>query len=175
MIFVGIDPSLTGTGLVIRKDGAVIVARTYGTKPDKPLCQRVSYIAELVTSSVYHTDLEENACICIEEPVGGGMGGQTTMLLAALAIQLRVRLTDIPKAWYTVKPTLAKAFLGKGNMPKSQVMQQVYIRWGYEAANDNLADAYLLSQIAEEVVARPDSKFSKRVIDGDAKSVWRCV
>lgn len=175
MIFVGIDPSLTGTGLVIRKDGAVIVARTYGTKPDKPLCQRVSYIANSLSGAVFQTNSEEDACICIEEPVGGGMGGQTTMLLAALAIGIRTHMAFERYEWLTVKPTLAKAFLGKGNMPKSQVMQQVYIRWGYEAANDNLADAYLLSQIAEEVAMRPDSKFSKRVIDGDAKSVWRCA
>lgn len=174
MIFVGIDPSLTGTGLVIRKDGAVIVARTYATKPDKPLHQRVTYIAESLSRAIFQANDEPDA-ICIEEPVGGGMGGQTTMLLAALAIRIRCQMAQEDYQWLTVKPTLAKAFLGKGNMPKSQVMQQVYIRWGYEAANDNLADAYLLSQIAEEVVARPDSKFSKRVIDGDAKSVWRCV
>jgi crossover junction endodeoxyribonuclease RuvC len=34
---------------------------------------------------------------------------------------------------------------GKGTSPKELVMMNVFKRWGYEAATNNLADAYTLA------------------------------
>jgi crossover junction endodeoxyribonuclease RuvC len=48
--------------------------------------------------------------------------------------------------WYDPRATELKKFVcGKGTANKEQVMLQVFKRWGYEAATNNMADGYGLA------------------------------
>lgn len=47
-------------------------------------------------------------------------------------------------------PTLKKFTMGRGNTPKSMMIKEVYKRWGFEAGDDNDADAYALSMLGQE-------------------------
>lgn len=62
----------------------------------------------------------------------------------------QVRLLAYELGWsvVVVPPSSLKAFVcGKGNAPKEQMMLQIYKRWGYEASENNSADAYALLQL----------------------------
>jgi crossover junction endodeoxyribonuclease RuvC len=73
---------------------------------------------------------------CAREQLGE-WGGQVRLL----AYELGWTLVVVP-------PSALKAFVcGKGNAPKEQMMLQIYKRWGYEAPDNNAADAYALMQL----------------------------
>lgn len=52
-----------------------------------------------------------------------------------------------------VPPTTLKKFVtGKGNAEKSLMIREVYKRWGFDAADDNQADAVGLLQVGRAVI-----------------------
>jgi crossover junction endodeoxyribonuclease RuvC len=67
---------------------------------------------------------------------------------------------------YEVAPAqLKKYVLGKGVGKKEQVMMQVFKRWGYEAKTNNLADAYVLAQMAASLSKLPPVSLTKPQVD----------
>jgi Holliday junction resolvasome RuvABC endonuclease subunit len=69
-------------------------------------------------------------------------------------------------ALYEVAPAALKKFiLGKGVGPKEQVMMQVFKRYGYEAATNNLADAYVLAQMAAALCKAPPGVLTKPQVE----------
>jgi crossover junction endodeoxyribonuclease RuvC len=64
--------------------------------------------------------------------------------------------------------SLKKFILGKGVGKKEQVMLQVFKRYGYEAKTNNLADAYVLAQIAAGVMGKgayPNKGMTKQQLE----------
>ncbi len=138
------DLSLTGTGWAIVDD----VVLSFGTiAPGKMTGMfRLRYIKEKVLAMTKGADL------IIFEGLSFGSNDPSAQERAGLAYLIRYALwdrTDGPLGdFYIVAPTSLKKFVtGKGNAPKEMVIKEVYKRWGFEAANNNEADALGLLQI----------------------------
>jgi Holliday junction resolvasome RuvABC endonuclease subunit len=69
-------------------------------------------------------------------------------------------------ALYEVAPAALKKFiLGKGVGAKEQVMMQVFKKYGYEAPTNNLADAYVLAQMAAALCKLPPVALTKPQVE----------
>ncbi len=157
MLIIGIDPSLTATGIVALRDGKVELAETTKNKPDLGTIERVRLIRERIASIIENLINEEKTewqapDLITIEGFSYGSKGRSVFDIAYLGWRIRedleqLRVDDgIP--WLEVPPTQVKQFAtGKGNANKEIILQQVYKRWGYETHDNNIADAYVLAQI----------------------------
>ncbi|MDH5184460.1 MAG: hypothetical protein OEX12_11285 [Gammaproteobacteria bacterium] len=77
-------------------------------------------------------------------------GVDTIVLQCAIGTILRYFLrTTLDTPYFEIPPTSLKKFItGKGNAKKDTIMMEVYKRWGYEAPDNDLADAYGLAMAA---------------------------
>ena len=139
--YVGIDPSLTSSGLVIIGQNSIL-----------PLCitpktlrgtERLAYIRDEVQDALPR----ENTFACIEGPAMHAIGraddlGQLRGVLLLLLYDLKIPTTIIP-------PTVLKKFATRhGNAKKEQVIEAALLKWGI-VLNDDEADAAWLAAIAQ--------------------------
>lgn len=155
MLIIGIDPSLTSTGIVVLRDGKVELAVTTKNKPALGTIDRVRLIYERIV------DIQENLSdgekwqapdLIVIEGFSYGSKGRSVFDIAYLGWRIREELerlrTDDGIPWLEVPPSQLKKFAtGQGNANKEIILQQVYKRWGYETHDNNIADAYVLAQI----------------------------
>lgn len=150
-VSVGIDLSLTNTGIAIWTEGDDVglhSIKSSGHKGDTlaQRYQRLNGIADEVMSSMPRAG---KVSVCIEAPSFNSTGGHShdrsglwwTVLNALTAHEYPVT---------EVSPTQVKVFAtGKGNASKGAVVDAVARRWPHVATNgdDNLADALVLATI----------------------------
>ena len=154
---IGIDPSLTATGVVVLTDGRV--AREYvlettpeeGSLPERLHIQR-ERIIKIVCSAL---DSAQEVVVALEAQIWMGAGGHTAQQSAALQAFYQVALWEIkwPALHYlSVNVAQVKKYVGAQH--KNQVLLQVFKRWGREYKDDNVADAYVLAQIGSMFLGR---------------------
>ncbi len=87
--------------------------------------------------------------VCIE---GYGFGNKHTLAtLVEIGTAIRLAIHAHGCQYIEVPPpTLKKFATGKGNAQKDQIMLAVYKKWGFEAATNNIADAYVLAKMAAQ-------------------------
>lgn len=155
MLIVGIDPSLTATGIIVLRDGKVELAETTKNRPDLGTIERVKLIRERII------DITENLSdgkqwqapdLIVIEGFSYGSKGRSVFDIAYLGWRIREDLERLKEQdnipWLEVPPSQLKKFAtGQGNTNKEIILQQVYKRWGYETHDNNIADAYVLAQI----------------------------
>jgi len=69
---------------------------------------------------------------------------------------------------HAVAPSTVKKFVtGSGRADKDKMMLAVYMRWGFEPASNDVADAYVLARIADALATPepPELKFQREVLD----------
>ena len=154
MKVLGIDPSLTGTGVVtLSGRGKVLSAdhiRSYPVKTYPLEVKRIRGITDTVLSAA------EGCSLAVMEGLAF-MAHNTTALvqLSALNYFIREGLMNMEIPFIIVAPSSLKKFVtGKGNAKKDSIFLEVYKRWGESFTNDNEADAYGMAQIAW-VLANP--------------------
>lgn len=160
MIVVGVDLSLTSTGLArIHSDGRVEVAR-HRTKPTgddiRSRSLRLRRIAATVTRSCAGASL-----VCIEGPTYGMKGEQGAHDRAGLwwLVAARLDAMDIPVV--EVSPTTVKVYAtGKGGGPdasKDAVLAAVIRRYidRVEVSGNDEADALILAAMAARHLGFP--------------------
>lgn len=185
MIVVGIDPSLTGTGIIVLRNGELGKALTTKNEPKLGTIERVRRIYEQINNVIenlstcyvnaYIGDKRmirwEPPSLIVIEGFSYGSKGRGVFDIAYLGWRIREELEryrtedDIP--WLEVSPSQVKQFAtGKGNANKEIVLQQVYKRWGVELTNNNQADAYVLAQIGRAYLSEMDNltDFQQKVI-----------
>lgn len=136
-MILGIDPSLSATGLCLY-NGSAVIRETITSKFAGVL--RLRAIADAIVN--HHCDRE----LCVIEGVVSSFGKGDRSELMALHWFIRDRL--YPSPTLVVAPAQLKKFvLGSGKGEKSLMLREVYRRWGVEAANDNEADAVGLAMI----------------------------
>lgn len=185
MIVVGIDPSLTGTGIIVLRNGELGKALTTKNEPKLGTIERVRRIYEQINNVIenlstcyvnaYIGDKRmirwEPPSLIVIEGFSYGSKGRGVFDIAYLGWRIREELEryrtedDIP--WLEVSPSQAKQFAtGKGNANKEIVLQQVYKRWGVELTDNNQADAYVLAQIGRAYLGEADdlTDFQQKVI-----------
>jgi len=185
MIVVGIDPSLTSTGIVVLRNNEIGKALTTKNEPKLGTIERVRRIYEQINNVIenlstcyvnaYIGDKRmirwEPPSLIVIEGFSYGSKGRGVFDIAYLGWRIREELEryrtedDIP--WLEVSPSQVKQFAtGKGNANKEIVLQQVYKRWGVELTDNNQADAYVLAQIGRAYLGEADdlTDFQQKVI-----------
>lgn len=146
-MFVGIDPSYNGFGLIILdKDGNIvkeILHKAKGTEIE----ERLIDLEELTKFVPQIMGLQK---IYIEGP-SYASAGQSVLQMGALHFMLRVNFFKNKAKYKIVAPGTIKKFVtGDGRAKKDLMLLKVYKKWGVEFADDNLADAYSLARMALE-------------------------
>jgi len=157
-IFVGVDQSLTDTGLVaLNQAGEYIDHASIETSPSRrPMgeIERLLSIWKSVHEFVADHAGEHEVGICQEDFAYSQ--AQKMADLGGLGWLLRIMFSRTP--WnFCVAPiaSLKRTATGKGVANKAAIILNVYKRWGFETTNDNVADAYVLARIAWAHYSRP--------------------
>lgn len=143
MTVLGVDPSLTSSGLcILEADGYV----PFTMKPKSTLrgAARLAWLRDSVEGFVVE-NCPSPTLICLE---GYAYGAKNQAhQLGELGGVLRVWIYEQGFAGQTVviPPTLLKQFVtGRGNAKKEEVMRDAFKVWGVEGSNDQV-DAFALA------------------------------
>jgi len=143
-MYCGLDLSLTGTGIVILSEtGGVIHAETVKNNLRGP--ERLVHIRKVIKDIMLDA---EPLVTCIEDYAMGIRAGQS-FSIGELGGVARVLLYEMQVPYNLISPTQVKKFItGKGNAEKDVIMLSVYKNFGYEAKDNNIADAFGLAMMA---------------------------
>ena len=145
-VIMGIDPSLTSTGLVVLSNSEVISSETIEVKEKG--------IARLLRLQDILSDRLTNfaADLVVIEGYAFARANQAHQM-GELGGMIRMLLTTMRVSWIEVAPTQVKKFAtGKGNAAKDLILMNVYKRWGVEFESNDIADAYVLARIGLAVL-----------------------
>lgn len=165
----GIDPSLTGTGVVIG-DGDTWSSRTFTSKPGSDdVLARLARCERLITQTTAWIGSHDVTCVYIEayafsrsngrQIYSAEFGGILRWNLAALR-DWRIVIVEIA-------PSALKKFVtGKGNAQKNMMGAHVSKRWGVLLRNDNEVDAFGLYRLGLccEGLVRPQTIAQQEVV-----------
>lgn len=152
-LFVGLDPSLTATGLVVlNKEAEIIRQELIMTSSKVDIEPRLIKVKDHVMSSLGNAELNKFYNVYVEG-LSFMSSGQGFTQLAGLHYFLRScffqRPVDIK--YEIIAPTALKKFVsGKGNAKKELMLLKVFKKWGVEFSDSNLCDAYSLARMALE-------------------------
>lgn len=159
--FVGMDLSLTGTGLVcIDGNSKVISSKLIQTKPTKNKLERILFIRDSIRSfldnpyerSTYGSGSIEFFTEIVLEGFSYGSRGAAVYDLGMLGGIVRFNLFENHFPYYNdYPPTFVKKFItGKGNAKKDLMIKEVF-KLGFDIDDSNLADAFALAYIAKTI------------------------
>jgi len=150
--YLGLDLSLTGTGLcVLDAEGAVVAMARVGSDltrgvHERERIERLIVIAEAVLRVARAAQAEGSLAVGVEDYAFsrrngalvdlGELGG---VVKTQLWLALGVEPVRIPVS------TARKSVLGRGNLPKVAVIPALAQR-GYEFEDHNIADAYVIAE-----------------------------
>lgn len=140
----GIDPSITGTGLVVvNAAGAVVHNQAAGSIPEPGLTLMARY--RIVVDAVAAAVTKHKPSLVVMEGPALGMNNQGTFdlwgLLAVIRWELRHSL-PFDSLILPTPPELRKWSTGKGNTPKEQMRLLVYKKWGVELPTVDEIEAF---------------------------------
>lgn len=157
-VYVGIDQSLTGTGVVIFDELANLLdQKLISTKPGQVPMDEINRFITLfnqVHQVVMMAANGRKVCALMEDfaysqphqmAALGGLGWHFRIMMSRTDWHFGTCSTN----------TLKKVATGKGVAPKEQVILGVYKRWTFEASDNNIADAYTLGRLALTAYAKP--------------------
>ena len=152
MIVLGLDLSLTATGIVSLKDGTIEIAETTKNRPELDVRKRVLLIRDRILKIIKHPNIALD--LIVVEGFSYGSKGRSVFDIGYLGNRIKEELDYFKESegipWIEVPPTQLKKFAtGHGVAKKEIVLQQVYKRWGVEFGDNNQADAYVLAKIGE--------------------------
>ena len=147
LLFAGLDLSLTASGVVILDSAGGLVAR-HVVKPTTRGVQRLKDI-QIAFRKIISSHAISHAYI---EGYAMGVDPMASLKIAEAGGVIRVLLHDAQIPFIdTIKPSQVKKFAtgagGGAAGSKDQVTMFVYKDWGFQAADNNEADAYVLARI----------------------------
>lgn len=148
-VIVGIDLSLTGTGVVVIDNKSKILYQALiKTKTTNSPTEETKRLKNIINQlPVQYLQNGITALVVIEGLAFMARNSTALVQLAGLSYLLRSMLIDLTVPFIIVAPTSLKKFtVGKGNAGKDEMMLAAYKRWGISLTNDNLADAYALAR-----------------------------
>jgi Holliday junction resolvasome RuvABC endonuclease subunit len=145
MIVLGLDLSLTGTGICVVQSNA---------GDGKGLLATINTTAKTRTEdrliTIRHTIAQASSGVdaAIIEGLSYGSVGGAQAERSALHWMVRVDLYQLGVPYVVVTPMSLKKFVcGTAKAEKSMMIREVYRRWNVVAANDNEADAAALAHL----------------------------
>lgn len=150
IIAIGLDLSLTGTGVVVLNDGKIVKQQLIKSKPipdGKPIdeVKRLRNIVKAIESIIG----AEIADIAVIEGLAFMVRNATALVqLSALNYMTREMLMDNNIPFIIVAPTSLKKFIASnGAAKKDAMLLETFKRYGVTILDDNECDAYGLAQI----------------------------
>jgi len=148
-MFVGMDPSFNGMGIVIvNKHGQIIEEILHKAKAGEPeerlldIEKRIEFIP-----TISHLDR-----VYMEGPSYSSVG-KFVLQMGALHFLIRLIFLKTKVDYKVITPGTLKKFVcgeGKGNAKKELMLLKTFKKWGVEFADNNLCDAYGLARLALE-------------------------
>lgn len=153
MSFLGIDLSLSNTGVVIVEKGKIVKMGNVKTKPpkEKNPSEEARRLIKIISSIDPYID-DDVELVCIEGL--SFMSRNTTALvqLSGLNYMLREKLLEKGKPFVIAVPTQLKKFIcGSGRADKDVMMLETFKRYNVSLTDNNVCDAFGLALIAEAV------------------------
>ncbi len=150
MAVIGVDPSLSSTGIVVLTSDGRQTLHCCAVQPDRRLRPPERWF--LIASAMLQAADEYGAGLLTIE--GYGYASASGVALGELGGVLRYEAYRHGLRCLEVAPVLVKKWAtGKGNAPKEQIMLAVYKRYGMEFGTDDECDAFVLAQIGAAFVA----------------------
>ena len=156
MIYLGIDPSLSGTSIVgVSSVNALLFHATIDTTvPAKKRAERLSDLQQKFLAVLYHhIDMRatDDLTVALEGYSFGSTGKKET--LAEWGGVLRLSLYDLGIKYTEIPPKSMKKFItNNGNANKVLIATSIQRIYGVEfGGNDNEYDAYGLAQVARGI------------------------
>ena len=153
MKILGLDLSLTGTGVAVIEGGKLVTSDLIKSKPSGPRpkdeARRIQGIVDKISE---HIDTYSPDLVVIEGIAF--MAKNTTALaqLAGLNYLVRALLLNRGIDFIIVAPSTLKKFItGKGNSQKDVMMLETYKQYGLSLLDDNIVDAHGLAQVGHAV------------------------
>lgn len=158
MSVIGIDLSLTGTGIIKLQDGKITNQKLIKSKPNGDLpIDELKRIMEIRESIAREIETDINSIIQLVAIEGlAFMARNTTALvqLSGLNYMIREKLYSLKIPFVIVAPTSLKKFItGKGNIAKEMMLLETYKKYKVYFTDNNLCDAYGLAMIANSLVS----------------------
>jgi len=172
IITIGIDQSLTGTGICGIINGKMFFSALVKSKKteDGPMneIKRISEIVDNILKTIEINSSLEIDLVAIEGI--SYMSKNTTSLsqLSGLSYMIRAELFKRGLKFVVVAPSSLKKFAtGMGNAKKDLMMMETYKEWGVAITNDNICDSFCLGMLANYICDTPKklSKHRKEVIN----------
>ena len=147
-IFVGMDPSFNGFGIIVLdKDAKIIEQKLLKTDTDIEDEER---IIQLEKEYKFVADICGLHSVCIEGP-SFSSNGAFMLQMGALHYYIRIFFRKRNVNFKVITPgTLKKFVAGTGVAKKELILLKTYKKWGVEFSDNNLADAYGLARMALE-------------------------
>lgn len=161
-VFVGIDPSLTGTGLALiacESDGEVVgaTAATVKTTNKHSHITRLNFLRRCVKELGSYRNMEGFVdCAVIEDlPIGAHGAGLTGMAQGVVRMSLEgVGNPSTSASLYSIPPaSLKKWAVGSGRAGKMAMIEGIEqkLQGLYEPEDDNQADALWMALLARDI------------------------
>lgn len=142
--FHGFDLSLTGTGVVVL-DANLNVVHKETLKNKLRGCERLSHIRNKLDALIVQYP---PSVVCIEDYIKHLEVGQA-FHIGELGGVIKTELWEREIDPVLISPTMLKKFItGKGIAEKDMVVLSVYKHFGFEADDNDQADAYGLARLA---------------------------
>jgi crossover junction endodeoxyribonuclease RuvC len=171
MITLGIDPSLTATGVVKIVNGKIKVSELIKSSPcgKKPIDElnRLTSIRNAVLDLASDADL-----VAIEGLAFSPI--RTTALTQLSGLNYLIR-AGLNQKFIVVAPTMLKKYAtGKGNISKDLIMLETYKQFKQSFDNNNLCDAFILAKIAESLMDKKVKliSFRQEIINKLKEQIW---
>jgi Holliday junction resolvasome RuvABC endonuclease subunit len=150
IISIGIDTSLTGTGVIVLNDGKIVGQKLIKSKPvpdGKPI-DEVRRI-ETIVGEIFLVVKEHKPQIAVIEGLAFMVKNTTALVqLSALNYFTRSMLMKNGVPFVIVAPTSLKKFItGNGASKKDVMLMETFKRYGVTILDDNENDAYGLAQV----------------------------
>lgn len=160
MISIGLDLSLTATGVAIINDGELlycgqIKSKPVGDKPQDELLRLLRIRGQIQDLLDEHCPPEEEGIIVIEGLAFMARNTTALVQLAGLNYLTRQLAYELKVPFAIVAPSSLKKYVtGKGNGDKSAITLELFKQYGVTLYNDNEADAYALATIGQALLGR---------------------
>lgn len=174
-VVIGIDPSLTGTGLALPGPVPVTTIRSHGHDTDTLRMKAVRFnaLADAILDSVQIAAGGERLLVVIERPIptAGGKSQERAGLYWRLVTAL-FRMTNVEVVDASPSQRMKYA-TGKGSADKDVVLAAVIRRYpDFPVSNNNEADALVLRAMGEHALGRPIVPVPKAHADALHKVAW---
>lgn len=152
-LILGIDPSLTHTGIITIDPADNKVVHQLTIIPKVKGVQRLAEYSEFFEQFLMQHTIDR----AVIEGYGYSPRQNNLMGLGELGgiIRLELYKSDVP--FHVVAPMSLKKFgTGSGKGDKNKIMLSVYRKYGIELKDDNQTDAFILAQIGIRILQQKD-------------------